>query len=558
MQLITAIQIAKFRSIDNLNLPEIGDFSVFAGLNNSGKSNILRALYLFFSNEVEPNVPLNFATDFHRRDLSSKKRKRISVQITFALPPSFKFRKGLESTEQLLTRNFSLKKEWGPEDSAPEYFLNDSNTPASLEDGRKIENFLRLVSVRYIPNRVVPTELISREHQALRDVLVRRLSKLQGPSTQLFDAIKQTSKDLLVDLSKQMQQASPDLETVSLSTADGLADLAFKFGYQLLEGGAYTSEHEQGSGIQSLLMFRTLSLIDQDYFKQFGWKQASLWLVEEPESSLHTSLEAQVAYFLRNLSTRPDGRLQAIASTHSDLQIQYSTKSYLVSKKLAAKNQISTTADLLPQRELLKKAAKFGVTRWVDPILFHPLEHVVLVEGKYDKDFIDACNKILGILPKYRVFTLEELEEDQSKGGIDSLIQYVKSRAEIIKSRNVSAGVFLLADWDAAKKESTFQNIFKGSDPFKFLAWDAKEANPLLDTTFRGIERFMHDRIIDAANNACGMPAGTKASGVRMISSEDFGRFKKSANAIVNGGVQGDDAEYATPMLLRLSALTSA
>ena len=52
---------------------------------------------------------------------------------------------------------------------------------------------------------------------------------------------------------------------------------------------AEIDDASQGSGIQSLLMFETLSLIDRDYFQKFGWRQAAIWAVEEPESSLHSS-----------------------------------------------------------------------------------------------------------------------------------------------------------------------------------------------------------------------------------------------------------------------------
>ncbi len=35
-------------------------------------------------------------------------------------------------------------------------------------------------------------------------------------------------------------------------------------------------ESEQVSGMQSLLMFETLHLIDRDYFQRFGWNQAAI------------------------------------------------------------------------------------------------------------------------------------------------------------------------------------------------------------------------------------------------------------------------------------------
>jgi chromosome segregation ATPase len=130
---ITAASISKFRSIASINLPTLGDFSVLAGLNNSGKSNVLRALHLFFSDDVEPGLRLAFSRDFYRPDLASKKRKRISVDVSFDLPPTFKFRKGLEPSKTLLGTQFTIRKEWGPDTNLPEYFLNGGPTALSLD-----------------------------------------------------------------------------------------------------------------------------------------------------------------------------------------------------------------------------------------------------------------------------------------------------------------------------------------------------------------------------------------------------------------------------------------
>ena len=46
-----------------------------------------------------------------------------------------------------------------------------------LESRQRIDQFLSLIKLRYIPNRVLPIDVIRSEHQALRDVLVRRLGR---------------------------------------------------------------------------------------------------------------------------------------------------------------------------------------------------------------------------------------------------------------------------------------------------------------------------------------------------------------------------------------------
>ena len=59
MPRIRRIQIKNFRSIKNLDIG-VEDLAAFVGDNDSGKSNILRALNLFFNNVIEGDEPLDF------------------------------------------------------------------------------------------------------------------------------------------------------------------------------------------------------------------------------------------------------------------------------------------------------------------------------------------------------------------------------------------------------------------------------------------------------------------------------------------------------------------
>jgi len=49
MKLMSKVAIKSFRSIREDTVTDLGDFTAFAGLNNSGKSNVLRALNAFFN-----------------------------------------------------------------------------------------------------------------------------------------------------------------------------------------------------------------------------------------------------------------------------------------------------------------------------------------------------------------------------------------------------------------------------------------------------------------------------------------------------------------------------
>ena len=302
MKLISEIQIKGFRSIRDSHLSGLGDFTSFAGLNNSGKSNILRALNAFFNGETDSRQALNLDLDYYRPDLRKKKAKRISIGVKFSLPGQFKFRKGLQGVAKFLgNKPFWITKEWTRSEIVPTYYLNDSDK-LNLEDRQKIDQFLQLINFRYIPNRVLPIDVIRSEHQALRDVLVRRLGTRGKGQEEAFEAIKDTSKKMVQALIERFQQACPYEGEVRLATPTSWNEMVFAFGYRLSRDGIEVEDAAQGSGIQSLLMLETLYLIDRDYFQKFGWRQAAIWAVEEPESSLHTTLEAQIAAYLAGIT----------------------------------------------------------------------------------------------------------------------------------------------------------------------------------------------------------------------------------------------------------------
>lgn len=558
---IRDIEISRFRSIREAKLENLYDFSVLAGLNNSGKSNFLRALNLFFTGQPEPEVPFNLTRDYYRGELSAKKKKNIRISVHFTLPKSFKFRGGLAPVETLLGRDFVITKEWIFRQTETIVYLNKSATPLSPDDALKVAQFLALISFRYVPNRVVPTDIIRKEQQALRDVLVRRLAKFKKQSEEVFNGLKETAESLVVSISDDIKKFAPDINRIRLATASSLADLAFQFGYKLEEGGAEMDEGEQGSGMQSLLMFETLHLIDRDYFQQFGWKQAAVWAVEEPESSLNTALEARTAHFLSRIAKEQTGRLQIIGTTHSDLMIQYSGCGYYIDKSTIPNKGIETIAIAKTPRELVEHASRFGVSRWVNPVLLFPLEPLVLVEGKYDRDFLNECFRALRTVHPPRVSCLEDLKNDPSKGGVDTLLSFVRENADVIKSRQSFAKICVLLDWDAKNKMASFSNIFKQGDPFIVMAWDETEAN--LNFTYtqtcRGIERFYPDTILTKARSSKPDFFFTNSAGVTILNKDkdQTTAFKKLLNELVNKGLQESDISHVRPLIGRLVAALS-
>lgn len=91
MDIIKKIEIKHFRSFDGgkdqpkVRIDDLKDFNIFSGANDSGKSNVLRALNLFFNDEISPGIKFDKDRDFskivsNRFDDDIQKRKDEQAQ----------------------------------------------------------------------------------------------------------------------------------------------------------------------------------------------------------------------------------------------------------------------------------------------------------------------------------------------------------------------------------------------------------------------------------------------------------------------------------------------
>ncbi len=542
MKLIKSLEIDHFRSIKSQKIEGLGHFSAFAGLNNAGKSNALRALHAFFSGFTDINTPIEYKRDYYRYELRSKKRrKNINIAVEFSLPELFKFRHGLQAIEDFLGRTFVIKKVWQPAVSQPQYFLNDRMTELSLPERLKIDQFLALINFRYIPNRVLPLDIIRSEHRALRDSLVRRLARTMKGQEGMFDQIQRISDGLIQTLQVAVTSASPDIGSIRLDTPTSWQDLVFAFGYKLSTGGIEIDDAAQGSGIQSLLMLETLALIDRDYFQKFGWKQAAVWALEEPESSLHTSLEAKVASYLSNVAQESKSRLQIISTTHSDLMLQNADHTIFV-----VNNKGQSEFNVCDKKKVLEEAATRGISRYSHPILAHPLTPIVLVEGKYDYSFVKKAINLLDSSSSIIVSYLGMLHSEKT-GGTNDLLQFLKVNSGLLRVRIADAPVLVLLDWDSKGKKREFEKICDDG-AYQVHVWPDTSFNPSLGASFHGIERHMSDRIIDLANENCGL-VGTTTDGKKIVEHSKYGEFKSATHKVVNFALFLEDLEFVNSFL---------
>lgn len=86
---IRSITIKNFRSIRRETI-KVKNFNIFVGTNDAGKSNVLKALNLFFNDQVDVNSPFDYEQDFtYLYPPKSKEAKAITISIQFDIPLTF-------------------------------------------------------------------------------------------------------------------------------------------------------------------------------------------------------------------------------------------------------------------------------------------------------------------------------------------------------------------------------------------------------------------------------------------------------------------------------------
>ena len=83
MKFISKVEIKYFRSFSDkvVKIDYVKDLNIFSWWNDSWKSNVLRALNLFFKNEIIHWVPFDFKRDFSKIQLENSVNKYEAKKI---------------------------------------------------------------------------------------------------------------------------------------------------------------------------------------------------------------------------------------------------------------------------------------------------------------------------------------------------------------------------------------------------------------------------------------------------------------------------------------------
>ena len=312
MIIIRRVEIKYFRSIYDVTLKECDSLNIFSGRNDVGKSNILRALNLFFNGQTDWRSPLDFGADFslHRmeqvRKESVKGKQFIQIAIDFSRPDNFK---------GSLPARFTVKRSWYRD----RQFAQTDNLaalqkagkcPSSLSSAQMmLPKFLNRVHFEYVPavkDRAFFDHLLAR----LQYSLLGRQLEAESPISHLADQLAQHIGEQVGNLRDDFSRAT-NLDT-SIEPPRELAGLFQAFQVSVPSGENQIALRLHGDGMQARYIPSVLHYIASKSPSFF------VWGFEEPENSLEFSASDSLG---EDLQERYSKDAQIFVTSHSPTMI---------------------------------------------------------------------------------------------------------------------------------------------------------------------------------------------------------------------------------------------
>ena len=153
---IDTVEIHYFRSIHRVRIKDLSDVSILSGQNDVGKSNLLKAVNLFFNNQSDWDTAIEFERDFSRRRREEVRQETIKgrqyIKVTVGFVRGNRYEKSLPP-------KFKVSRTWHRQSALPNTTSNLSTlfskglVPASTlhRAEASLQRFLNTIRFEYIP-----------------------------------------------------------------------------------------------------------------------------------------------------------------------------------------------------------------------------------------------------------------------------------------------------------------------------------------------------------------------------------------------------------------------
>lgn len=417
MVYIEKIRIRNFRSILDQTINS-GNLNILVGNNDTGKSNVLKALNLFFNGCTEGGKNFDFSTDYCVFAKPGKNMaKEIVLEITFQPPKTFK-----ESKQGL---SIIWKKVWRKEGYHEKKSTIKYSDGSEISPHSRVETWLKRIVYRYVP-AVKGSSYFSDLLMDLHEVLAATIE----------DELKTASKKFIGTIRKHTQSLKDNLKSNLEITSDiqlppDLTDLFSTLDFETNVGDQLVSLKQRGDGIKArhipiILLF--LAEKEKAHHAKGAVRSDTIWGYEEPENNIELLEAFKVAEQFLNHADR----IQIYLTTHSpafyslaDSHDEPNIRTYFVKK---SEDENETTLQMVDAkgRDLIDKS--MGLLPLITPYIEEHKNKVLslkkevddlkvemeslnqptlFVEGKTDKKILSKAIELLNpsLAAKFRIET---------------------------------------------------------------------------------------------------------------------------------------------------------
>lgn len=543
MQLIEKIEIKSFRSFGNqkknkTQIVNLKDLNIFSGGNDSGKSNILRALNLFFNQKTNLEDFINFNKDFFKPEKQFKKyfiaEEMITIKLFFWNKKNSGFNANNAKSAKL-PEHFWVSRKWTKSSTFTSYnqesgvfnelkkekgdlwkhCIDDkgnikSNIRANIS--KQLTDFLNSIQYHYVPAIKDKTYFAHLYGELQKTLLKEYQSEVNRTKNNFENALQKSTKELMEEFSNVVNN-----KHYNISAAFELPDLINLFKTLNVQTGNNISLNYRGDGIQAKLIPEILYFIalKEKQFKHTKIikgekvKKYFLWGFEEPENS----------YEYKNLRLLADRFVEVFAKSAQIFVTTHSKEFLSLQSKPTEKELAIINNNKFKKNEKLKKlnklsendvSAKISLYRvWKNENTFNASQIVrfddsangwenIAIDLGLDDSFIIQESRLVEQLQKEiqrqkETITLSDLSHEKKdqvikilQNNIQDLTSKLLDTENLVKQfqkicvyfEDEYLGIYKIAYLklhDIECDESNYENLFDENAPYLFFGKAGKQ-----------------------------------------------------------------------------------
>ncbi len=301
MEIIKSVQIRKFRSIKSVTKGvDLTDLNIFVGQNDQGKSNVLRALNLFFNGETDRGDSFRFSDDYcYHSNTGKGTRHEIRIDLIIH-PPKHRFKHA---------KPLRWVKQWRQDGSISEERKYIGNSKLLLPTDN-VSKWLDKIRYRYIP-AIKGQSYFSALMGELHDVLNEAHSDvLNQQGEEFISGIQDVTENITKELTAQINISN----TIQVPSDFKQLFSNLDFGVRVNENTYHLKQRGDGIKIRHIpVILKYMSEQERNISRAGYVKPDTIWGFEEPENNL----ELKYAYELAEAFKEYSRDIQILVTTHS-------------------------------------------------------------------------------------------------------------------------------------------------------------------------------------------------------------------------------------------------